>query len=371
MTAVLGERALNRALLERQWLLRRRAASEDDALDHLVGMQSQAPLAPYVGLWSRLEGYRPDGLSDRMLDRRAVRATAMLRGTIHLFAAGDALALRPVLQPMLERTFRGSPFRANVDGLDLPELLSAGREELEREPLTIAALAQRLGTRWPDRDPVSLSYAIRYLVLVPLVQVTPRGVWGATRPARLTTLESWVGASIGSARAPEPFVLRYLAAYGPASVADITTWSWLTGLGEVVERLRPNLRTFRDEAGRELFDVPDGDLPDPDLPAPPRFLPEYDNALLSHQDRTRIVPKGRKVPLPPGNGAAIGTFLVDGLLRGTWRIERRDDAATLLIAPDRALVPEDQAAVEFEGDALLRFVAVDASDRALRFAGVP
>lgn len=366
MTVVLGERALNRALLDRQWLLRRRVASEDDALDHLVGMQSQAPLAPYVGLWSRLDGYRPDGLSDRMLDRRVVRAMAMLRGTIHLFAAADALALRPVLQPMLERTFRGSPFRPNVDGLDLAEVLAAGREELEREPLTIADLGRRLGVRWPDRDPVSLSYAVRYLL--PLVHLTPRGVWGMTGPASMTTLESWVGAPLGSGSTPDAFVLRYLAAYGPASVADITTWSWLTGLREVVERLRPNLRTFRDQGGRELFDVPDGAMPDPDVPAPPRFLPEYDNVLLSHADRTRIVPKGRKVPLPPGNGAAIGTFLVDGFLAGTWRIERAREVATLVITPDRPLAPSDRTGLEAEAEDLLAFVVGEAADRAIRIA---
>jgi hypothetical protein len=147
------------------------------------------------------------------------------------------------------------------------------------------------------------------------------------------------------------------AAYGPSSVADIGTWSWLTGLREVVERLRPNLRIFRDEDGRELFDVPEGARPDADTPAPVRFLPEYDNALLSHSDRTRIVPRGRKVPLPPGNGAAIGTFLVDGFLRGTWRIDRGDGLATMMVAPDTVLSLADQAALEEEGDALLRLAA--------------
>jgi hypothetical protein len=369
MTAVLTERALNRALLERQWLLRRRIATEDDALDHLVGMQSQAPLAPYVGLWSRLEGFGPDGLSERMTDRRVVRAMGMLRGTIHLLRRDDALALRPVLQRMLDGSFRSSPFRKNVDGLDLAELHAVGRAVLDRQPLTVAALATRLAARWPESDPVSMAYAVRYLV--PTVQVPPRGVWGTTGPARLATLESWVREPIGTADAPDPFVLRYLGAYGPASVADITTWSWLTGMREVVERLRPNLRTFRDERGRELFDVPDGALPDPDQPAPPRYLPEYDNVLLSHADRTRIVPKGRKVPLPPGNGAAIGTFLVDGYFRGTWRIERGGGTAALLIAPDSALAPPDRTALEEEGDALLRFVASDAAGRTVQFAPAP
>ena len=369
MTTVLGRRALNRALLERQMLLGRRTASVDEALEHLVGMQAQAPLAPYVGLWSRLEGFRQDDLSERVADRRAVRAMAMLRGTIHLLTAQDALALRPVLQQVLERAYRSSPFARNVDGLDLAEVLTAGREALEARPQTVALLARRLGERWPDRDTVSLSYAVRYLV--PLVQIPPRGLWGATGPATLATLESWVDRPLGTIADPDAFVLRYLAAYGPATVADIGTWSWLTGLRDVVERLRPSLRIFRDEDGRELFDVPDGARPDPDLPAPVRFLPEYDNALLSHSDRTRIVPRGRKVPLPPGNGAAIGTFLVDGFLRGTWRINRGDAVATITIEPDTALSHADRTALEEEGDRLLRFAAADVPERAVRFIAIP
>jgi hypothetical protein len=326
VTTVLSRRALNRALLERQMLLGRRTASVDEALEHLVGMQAQAPLAPYVGLWSRLEGFRPNDLSELVVDRHAVRATAMLRGTIHLLTAQDALALRPVLQQVLERAFRSSPFAQNVDGLDLAEVLAVGREALEAHPQTVAVLARRLGEKWPDRDPASLSYAVRYLL--PLVQIPPRGVWGATGQATLATLESWVGRPLATVADPDVFVLRYLAAYGPASVADIGTWSWLTGLREVVERLRPNLRTFRDDQGRELFDVPGGAQPDADVPAPVRFLPEYDNVLLSHSDRTRIVPRGRKVPLPPGNGADRHV-LVDGFLRG------RGGSTATVMPPDR------------------------------------
>lgn len=368
MTQVLSQRALNQALLERQLLLRRETMSVDDALECLVGMQAQAPLAPYVGLWSRLDAFRTEELSRRVTDRRAVRAAAMLRATIHLHTARDALGLRPVLQPMLERTFRSSPFARNVAGLDMAELLAAGRQALEDQPLTVAGLSRRLGERWPDRDAASLAYAVRFLV--PLVQVPPRGVWGANGPAALATLESWVGRPLAPDPTPDAFVLRYLAAYGPATVADIATWSWLTGLREVVERLRPALRVFRDERGRELFDVPDGPLPDPELPVPVRYLPEYDNAILSHADRTRIVPEGRKVPLPPGNGGAIGTFLVDGFLRGTWRVERRDAVATLIVEPDTALAPAERVDLEEEGEALIEFAASESTIRRVRLQAV-
>ena len=368
MTEVLGQRALNRALLERQLLLRRVDIPVDAALVHLVGMQAQAPLAPYVGLWSRLDRFRAELLSDLIANRDAVRVMAMLRSTIHLFTANDSLALRPVLQPMLERAFGSSPFARDVVGMDMDRLLVAGRELLEQDPLTVSQLARELGAQWPDRDGVSLSYAIRYLV--PLVQVPPRGIWGRSGAARLATLDGWLGRPLGNESEPDDWIIRYLRAYGPATVADIGTWSWLTNLRGVVERLRPTLRTFRDERGKELLDVPDGLLPDPDTPAPVRFLPEYDNALLSHADRTRIVPKGRRVPLPPGNGGVIGTVLVDGFLRGTWKIVRKAESATLDVEPDVPLDSSEHAALEAEGDALLRFAAADASDRVVRVARV-
>lgn len=327
-------------------------------------MQAQAPLAPYVGLWSRLEGFHPAALSERIADRRAVRAMAMLRGTIHLFTASDSLALRPVLQPVLERAFRGSPFGRHVAGMDMERLMAAGRELLDAQPRTIAELATLLGEQWPDRDAVSLSYAIRYLV--PLVQVPPRGQWGATGPARLAVTETWLGRPLDPTAVPDALVIRYLTAYGPATVADIATWSWLTGVREIVERLRPRLRSYRDERGRELLDIPDGPMPDPETPAPVRYLPEYDNALLSHAERTRIVPRGRTVPLPPGNGAVIGTFLVDGVMGGTWRITREATKAILTVESDATLATPDRVALEDEGLDLARFSADDADSHAVR-----
>jgi hypothetical protein len=171
--------------------------------------------------------------------------------------------------------------------------------------------------------------------------------------------EDWLGRPLAAETAPDSFVLRYLAAFGPASVADIATWSWLTQVRAVMERLRPGLRVFRDEQGRELFDVPDGLLPDPEVPAPPRFLPEYDNVLLSHKDRTRITERDRKVPWPAGDGGRMGTFLVDGFTAGTWRVDRIGGRATLAIAPWAPIWPGGRSAVEAEADGLLDFVAPD------------
>lgn len=358
----LGPRALNRALLGRQLLLRRWRLSAAAVIEGLVGMQAQVPTSPYIGLWTRLATFRPEALSEMIEGRSAVR-TAMMRSTIHLVTARDCLRLWPVVQAFLARYLStATPFGRNVEGVDLSTLVTAARELLEEQPRTFAELGRLLAQRWPDRDPRSLAYAVRHLV--PLVQVPPRGIWGAAGRPRLTTAESWLGRPLDRDPGPDEMVLRYLAAFGPATVRDAQAWSGLTGLSEVLERLRPRLRTFRDDHGRELFDVPDGRRPDPDTPAPPRFLPDYDNVLLGHADRTRIISDEHR------KAGAIGkpTLLVDGFARGTWRVERAGDRVTLWIEPFRALASRDRASVEEEGARLLGLLGGDAHGRHVRFS---
>ncbi|HET7269656.1 MAG TPA: winged helix DNA-binding domain-containing protein, partial [Rubrobacter sp.] len=203
----------------------------------------------------------------------------------------------------------------------------------------------------------------------PLVQVPPRGVWGSGGQSTWTTTEAWLGEPLGSDPSPDEMVLRYLRAFGPATVGDVRIWSGLSGLRGVIEGLRPRLRTFRDENGREMFDLPDAPLPDPDTPAPPRFLPEYDNVMLSHADRSRIIPDNRRVPLPPGGGGVIGTLLIDGFLRGTWKTKRARERVTLEIEPFEPLSKEDADALAEEGEQLVRFVAGSQEEFEVRFTG--
>ena len=356
---LLSRRALNRTLLGRQFLLERVDRPAEAVIEHLVGMQAQVPLDPYVGLWTRINDFDPAELSSLIEERRAVRGST-LRTTLHLMTARDFLALRPVLQDVMERAWRSSPFAKDLVGLDLDELVGAGRAWVESEPLTTAQLARLLAVRWPDRDPNSLAYASRFHL--PIVQVPPRGLWGKKAGPKATTAEVWLGRPLESNTAPDEAVLRYLAAFGPATVSDIRTWSWLTGLREVVQRLRPRLRTFRDESGRELFDVEDGVLVDPDVPAPIRFLPQYDNIFLSHDDRSRILGEGMTVP----DLIWKGGVLIDGFVAATWRIRRDKGRATMTIELVDPLTGPRRAELEDEGARLFVFLAADAAERDLR-----
>ncbi|MEU5258721.1 winged helix DNA-binding domain-containing protein [Amycolatopsis sp. NPDC021455] len=348
-------RALNRALLARQHLLERSAQPAAAMLGHLVGMQAQAPLAPYVGLWTRLARFRPDELASLLTGRDAVRGLLM-RGTVHLVLAEDARLLRPLVQRVVASGYTGH-FGRRIGDADLDAVAAFGRELLEERPRTRRQLQDELAARWREHDAEALSYAVSYLV--PTAQVTPRGVWGSSGVATLTTLEGWLGRPLADEPSLEDVVLRYLRAFGPASVADVQAWSGLTKLREVVEPM--GLRTLRAESGEVLYDVEDGLLPDPDTPAPARFLPEYDNVLLSHADRARVLPPGCRVPLPPGNGASRGTVLVDGFYRADWRLHANGLEVT---AHDR-LSASERAEIEGEAVRLLEFLG--AGERAVRF----
>lgn len=357
----LSVRALNRALLERQLLLRRWNLSAAETIEGLVGMQAQEPFDPYVGLWTRLEGFEPQELADLITNREAVRIS-FLRGTIHLVTARDCMALRPLVQALHEGHWTGSRFGRSLAGIDMEALLAAGREALEEQPMTVGQLGKLLAERWPDLDAWSLAHAIRYMV--PLVQIPPRGVWGKSGRAAWTTVEAWLGQSLEPRPSLERMALRYLAAYGPASVADMRNWSGITGLREIFDGLRPRLRKFRDEGGRELLDLPDAPLPDPDTPAPPRFMPVYDNAFLGHADRSRIVIEEFRQRFNTGElGSGV---LIDGFGRAGWKIARDGDSATLVIQHFEPLPKHHRTALTEEGTKVLSFMAGDADRHDIR-----
>jgi hypothetical protein len=352
---VLGRRALNRATLARQMLLRRDTRSPFEAVEHLVGMQAQNPHPPYVGLWTRLAGFRPDELSQLLLDRRVVRV-AVMRGTVHLVTAADCLTLRPLVQSLYDRDLAtNTTYAPALRGLDLDAVAAAARDLLGGQHRTPQELGRLLAERWPDRDPAALAHTARGKLT--LVQVPPRGLWGASGRTTYATAERWLGRPVDPDPSLDDFVLRYLAAFGPASARDVQTWSGLTRLGPVVERLRPRLVTFRDEGGRELFDLPDAPRPDPDTTAPVRFLPEFDNVLMAHADRTRFATDEDRRRLFSRNGVMPGYLFVDGFLRGSWKIERGRGTATLVVRPFRRLAKRAAATVGNEGARLLRFAA--------------
>jgi hypothetical protein len=263
-----------------------------------------------------------------------------------------------LIQPVLDRQLAGArTLTAALAGLDAADVVAAGRALLDERPRTPIDLGKELQERWPDRDATALAYVVRNLA--PLVQIPPRGVWGASGRTTLATAETWLGQPLAAEPSLRAVIEHYLAAFGPATVGDIQAWSGLSGLRETVEGMRPGLRVFRDERDRELFDVPDAPLPDPDLPAPPRFLPDFDNALLGHADRNRVFSDEHRRRV----GIGRPTLLVDGVVQGVWSLSQRKGAARLRVEPFAPLAPHDRTAIEMEGERLLAFLAADATDR--------
>ncbi|MFD4291960.1 winged helix DNA-binding domain-containing protein [Rhodococcus sp. NPDC058532] len=363
MRTTLGIRALGRATLARQHLLERATDSTETAIRHLYGLQAQSPAAPYFALWSRIDGFRTDDLARLIEDRSVVRITVM-RGTVHAVTAADAGELRPWVQPIMDGDLRTNAQHAKaLVGCDTAAVAAHARELLDATPMTLAALRPHLASRWPDRDPAALAHAVRDLL--PLVQVPPRGLWGRSGQPVCTTLQHWAGEPLAEPD-PERILQRYLAAYGPASVADAQAWSGLTRLGEVFERMRPRLRVFADVDGAELFDLPDAPRPGADAPAPVRILAPYDSMLLSHADRTRVVDDGFRRVLFTVNGIVKPAVLVDGRVAGYLAPSVSKGAAvvdvTLLQTLSRTLLRD----VEAEALRLLRFTHPSACSHEVR-----
>ncbi|MEO7329606.1 MAG: winged helix DNA-binding domain-containing protein [Minicystis sp.] len=360
---VLSLRALGRATLARQLLLERAPLSIPAAVARLVGLQAQLPGAPYVGLWSRVAAFtRPD--LARLIDERALVRATLLRATLHLATAEDYLAFRPVLQPVLSKALTGLP-KERLIGFDLSSFATHARRFLLAGPRTFEALRDELARHHPDLDVRAMGYAVR--MRVPLVQVPGKGAWGFAPEPDFALADQWLGKAVGASLDPRDLVLRYLAAFGPATPADAQNWSGLGSLRETFAALRDELVTFTNEEGRELFDLPGAPRPAEDTPAPPRFLPEFDNLMLGHAERARVVPPAFKSQIYLSALRVRATFLLDGMVKGAWKVTRTKKSATLEIEPFVALKKKEKDAVAEEGEELLAFLEEGATTRALQF----
>jgi hypothetical protein len=333
-------------------LLERAPMAPLNAIEHLVGMQAQAPLSPYVGLWSRLRTFDPAELAALIERREAVRI-ALMRSTIHLVSANDCIALKAVLAPVIERSYR-SGWGKRFDGVDEVAVVAAAHELMRERPHTFAELGEALAPRWPGVERQAFGMAAR--THLTLVQVPPRGIWGKGGPAAHAPAEIWLGRALGTDPDPAQMIVRYLAAFGPASVADVQAWSGLTRLRPALERLRAKLVTFEDETGVELFDVPGAPRPDARTPAPVRIVPEYDNILLSHADRRRVIADADRERI-----FTRPCLLVDGFAAGDVSVARGRRTALMTVGRFGAISKRAEAAVRAEGKRLLAFVAAGTS----------
>ncbi|MFD8248529.1 winged helix DNA-binding domain-containing protein [Nocardia sp. NPDC059691] len=352
----LSNRVLNRTLLARQHLLERSRLTVHEMCDHLVGLQAQDSLPPFVALWSRVADFDPATVSDALEDRSLVRITLM-RGTIHLVTPPDAVRIAPHIQPELEKVpFRNGFNYGAMVGLDPEEVRGHGEAALADEPMSAADLRARAAELYPDRDPGAVLQT--WLYQLPVLQTPPRGKWKDNSRPIWSRVEPWLGAPLDPSYPLAELIFRYLRAFGPASTMDMQTWSKLLGMKQAVAELGDRVRTYTDERGRTLYDIADGELADPDVPAPVRLLGWYDNALLSHQDRTRIVPDGAAPPLR-AFAAQVSPVLVDGFLAGMYKIFTNAGTARLRISPTRNWTGAERADVEAEAHALLAFLEAD------------
>ena len=365
LSQALSLRAVNRATLARQMLLDRAACPAADAIERLAGLQAQLARPPYVGLWTRVAGFERAHLTELALARRVARGT-LFRGTLHLVTARDYVWMRPTIRPVLEGAMR-SVLGERTARLDLQKVVRDARAVVEQRPRPFDEIRRRLVASNPGADERAMGYAVR--CALPLVQIPEDGVpWGWGGKAAFGSAEAWLGRAIDGPEDVPGLVRRYLAAFGPATPADATAWSGLRGMKDVFAAMRDELVVLRDASGRELFDLPDAPRPGEDAGAPPRFLPDYDNLLLAHDDRTRVIPPEHRPRLASKNGQVPMTVLVDGRLAGAWRTEVKRGVATLTVIPWVRLTRGATAGLGDEGERLVRFVEPGARDWAVAFA---
>jgi len=355
-------RELNRATLARQMLLERSGVTALEALERVAGLQAQEAKPPFIGLWTRLSTFDKADLLDIVRSREAVRVTAM-RGTLHLMTTPDYIAFRPIMQPLLDAAIQ-SILKNRGDGIDVDAFVEQARAYFVDRSATFNDLRAELEKTNPGIDIRAAAYAAR--LKLPLV-LTPDGApWGWTNDPQFTLASKWLGVDIPTPRtsgggSPDAFILRYLGAFGPATVADFQTWSGLKGAKDAFEHLRPELVTFTGDKKREYFDLPDAPRPSEDTPAPVRYLPDFDNLMLGHNDRARVIKDEYRQRVATANLRTLATFLIDGITAGTWKTEIKKKTARLLLDPFEPLTKADVDALVDEGERLLRFIEPQAN----------
>jgi Winged helix DNA-binding domain len=313
----LSARVLNRSLLQRQHLLARVRMPALAMTEHLLGLQAQDPLPPYLSLWSRLDGFDPEEISQALTDRTAVRVLLM-RGTIHLVSAADCRELRPLVQPMLDKITRNSEASKGAETVPREELAAAAHDVFREGALSLKTLGERLEERFPGYPASHLANSVREMM--PLVQVPPRGLWRQSGGVVYQTATTWLGGPLNDGADMGEVVRRYLRAFGPASAADVTAWSRVTGSKAVLDPMGDELVPYRDEAGRHLVDLADLSLAEGDEHAPVRLLGKYDNVWLAHAGRGRVTDPEKRRRWMGSNGGVSNTVFVDGMLEGLWRL---------------------------------------------------
>ncbi|WP_194826808.1 winged helix DNA-binding domain-containing protein [Nocardia sp. XZ_19_231] len=349
----LSNRTLNRTLLARQHLLERSTLTVAQMCDHLIGLQAQDVPPPFVGLWSRIADFDPATVAAGLEDRSLVRITLM-RGTIHLVTPPDALRIAPHIQPELEKApFRkGFNFGAMV-GLDPEEVRANGEAVLGDEPMSAADMRAEAARLYPDRDAGAVLQT--WLYQLPVLQTPPRGRWRDNSRPVWSRVEPWLSAPLDPSYPVSELILRYLRAFGPASTMDMQAWSRLPAMKKAVTELGDRVRTYTDDRGRTLYDAAELELADPDLPAPVRLLGWYDNALLSHKDRSRVIGDASATSFRTF-ATIVSSVLIDGFLAGVYKIFVKSGTAHLRISPNRAWTKTEAAQVEQEAAALLAFL---------------
>ncbi len=383
MATVLSRRALNRATLARQFLLERVDLPTVEMITRLGGLQAQTPHTWYVALQNRLRSPDPHEVG-RLLTEGALVRMSLMRSTLHLVTPQEARWLRGTTGEVMARDLENSSHGKATTGLDRSAVLDTARRILEEEPLTPKRLGERLAEHWPGVPGPHLSYVVR--CLLPVVQVPPRGVWGASGPPALAPADTWTGLPMNAEPDRERLVLRHLAAYGPASVQDIQAWSGLTRLKAVVEGMRDRLVSLRGEEEEnpegargsvELFDLPHAPRPGsdlypdlrPDTPAPVRFLYDFDNLLRAHADRSRVISAEGRRRIAVRNGMPPATILLDGSVAATWKVNpTRSSARTrsLEVSAFRPLTGSEAEEIVHEGRLLLDFLAPGQSGREVK-----